>query len=293
MIRFLLSFGMSLIRLVLGTSHTDMVRCVAPLVIGMMLSACNTEELAIAAPCRSDVLFGRPGSSTGLTAEQCQPRCSCGGVTWESPDYTEADRDALLAWQLVDPPAELTSDPYETASIPEQNPREVCAVVSDASLPQSYRLRTFASREDAAASGAQVTHFGGCGLCSTLIDLAVYMRELDLTTPVRQCGLNHPAGPKEEHVECLLALGFTRPCAQIWYFNTLHTRMVCLDACLATLGDPYHLPDGGLNECLACDERLSGPVFKALAGRTRRNTGIASALCRPCKEVLAIEHHYH
>ncbi len=55
---------------------------------------------------------------------------------------------------------------------------------------------------------------------------------------------------------------------------------------------PYQLPDGALNPCLQCDEDRSGPVFKAVAGRTRRNTGIASALCRPCDEVSPLVHRY-
>jgi hypothetical protein len=91
---------------------------------------------------------------------------------------------------------------------------------------------------------------------------------------------------------CLRALGFTEPCAQIWYFNTLHTRDRCLLECLGALGQPYHHADGSLNACLVCDEVESGPVFKAVAGRTRRNTGVASAMCRPCDEVLPLVHVY-
>jgi hypothetical protein len=91
---------------------------------------------------------------------------------------------------------------------------------------------------------------------------------------------------------CLRALGFTAPCAQIWYFNTLHTRDQCLLPCLAALGQPYHQADGTLNECLVCDEEKSGPVFKAVAGRTRRNTGVPNAMCRPCAEVLPLVHVY-
>jgi len=37
---------------------------------------------------------------------------------------------------------------------------------------------------------------------------------------------------------------------------------------------------------------VSGPVFKAVAGRTRRNSGLASALCRPCESVYPLEHVY-
>jgi hypothetical protein len=39
-------------------------------------------------------------------------------------------------------------------------------------------------------------------------------------------------------------------------------------------------------------EVQSGPVFKAVAGRTRRNSGLPNALCRPCSEVTPLEHSY-
>jgi hypothetical protein len=38
---------------------------------------------------------------------------------------------------------------------------------------------------------------------------------------------------------------------------------------------------GKLNECLWCDERISGPGFKFAAGRTRRASGVKSAIPRP------------
>ena len=90
--------------------------------------------------------------------------------------------------------------------------------------------------------------------------------------------------------DCILDLGFTEPCAQIWVFNSLNTREACLVECLDALNKPSHLPDGSLNACLACDEANSGPVFKAVAGRTRRNSGIPSAICRPGDSVEAIYH---
>lgn len=130
------------------------------------------------------------------------------------------------------------------------------------------------------------------GLCSTLEDLAVYIEKPDLTEPVRACGLMYPSGPAADHIACLRALGFTEPCAQIWYFNTVHTREACLGPCLLALEAPYNNPDGTLNECLQCDEIESGAVFRAVAGRTRRNTGVPSAMCRPCSEVERLVHRY-
>ncbi len=50
--------------------------------------------------------------------------------------------------------------------------------------------------------------------------------------------------------------------------------------------------DGALNDCLQCDEDHSGPVFKATAGRTRRNSGIRSSIPRPDDEIAPVVHDY-
>ena len=70
------------------------------------------------------------------------------------------------------------------------------------------------------------------------------------------------------------------------YLGTTHA------ACMADLDAPYNNADGSLNDCLQCDEDESGAVFKAVAGRTRRNTGLASSICRPCSEVKPLIHDY-
>ncbi len=235
-------------------------------------------------------MFGVPNARTGLGDDRCGPSCACDDTSWAAPVYSAADVAALRAWELVDPPALLTADPYASPA-PPVAAGVYCAVVRDAS-PGRYRLTTFASRADAETAGTVPTHAGPCGLCSTLVDLAVYIERPDLTEPVRACGLAFPSGPAADHIQCLRDLGFTEPCAQIWYFNTVHTRDQCLGPCLLALEASYHLPDGTLNECLQCDEVQSGPVFKAIAGRTRRNTGVPSAMCRPCSEVEQLVHRY-
>jgi hypothetical protein len=262
-------------------------------IAALALGCEETAPAEAAAPgCHGEVLFGRPNAATGLTSEQCQPRCSCDGKSWEAPEYGEQEIQEILTWEIVDPPALLTEDPYAAAAPPSADPEAVCGVLPEAPGARRYRLATYGSQAAAEEAGAFPSHFGACGLCSPLVDLAVYMREPDLTEPVRACGLQHLGGDPEEHLACLEALGFDRACAQIWYYNTLHTRDACSAPCFATLGDPYHLPDGSLNACLACDEEKSGPVFKAVAGRTRRNTGLANALCRPCSEVRPLVHDY-
>jgi hypothetical protein len=252
------------------------------LAAALLLAGCGGDDDSC------DVLFGRPNEMTGLTEEQCAPRCACSGFA--APEYGMEDVEVLLTWTELDPPGLLEADPYEGTAPPAGDPDEVCAVVRAEGM--TYRVQTFAGEADATAAGATVTHFGACGLCSSLANLAVYMRYLDLTEPVRACGLEYPNGPPEDHIACLEALGFEPACAQIWYFNTRHTREACLAECLLAIDEPYHNADGTLNDCLLCDEVQSGPVFKAIAGRTRRNTGIANAMCRPCDEVRPLVHDY-
>jgi hypothetical protein len=240
------------------------------------------------------VLFGRPNDQTGLTSAQCQPSCGCGASLYEAPDYSDAFIDALITnWTLLSPYPPLTTDPYLSPPPPDDPPDSVCGVLplgtADGGV-RPYALVTYASEAVAYAAGASPTNFGHCGLCSTLVDLAVYMRVNDLTAPVQSCGLtSHSAG---DNIACLQALGFDLPCAQIYYYNTVNTRSVCLSQCLDALGQPYNLPDGGLNGCLQCDEDESGPVFQGVAGRTRRNSGLANAICRPCGEVQPLLHDY-
>jgi hypothetical protein len=62
--------------------------------------------------------------------------------------------------------------------------------------------------------------------------------------------------------------------------------------CFSHLDAHFNAPDGTLNPCLACDEEKSGSVFKAVAGRTRRRSGIPTAICRSCLGVFPAEHRY-
>ncbi len=273
-------------------SQPNLIARLACLAGVAVVAACEKPTVSVA-ECTGAELFGRPNASTGLSETECQPRCSdCDGEAWEQPEYTEKDIDALLQWQLVEPYPALTKDPYSEAAPAAPPAGTVCGMRPEPGQDKRYRLVTYSSPQAAKDAAAIVTHAGACGVCSTLKDLAVYMRENDLTAPVRECGLTHATGSAEQHVACIEALGFDRPCAQIWYFNSIHTRGLCAEPCFAALSAPYNQTDGSLNACLQCDEDKSGEVFKAVAGRTRRNTGIANAIARPCSEVHRIEHYY-
>lgn len=258
--------------------------------------------LACASPAPSDsgglpetcedgpTLFGAPNAATGLGDDACGPTCACEGEAWTAPPYDAADIAALRAWKPTVLYTPVNDDPY-AGPAPEPIPEDaVCGFLAEGN--DTYRVDTYADRAAAEAAGAKVTHTGTCGACSTLEDLAVYVEIPDLTEPVRACGLENLDGDREAHLACLRALGFTEACAWIWYWNTRNTQDACLAECLAALDAPYNAPDGSLNACLQCDEDASGPVFKAVAGRTRRNTGLPNAICRPCSEVTPLVHRY-
>jgi hypothetical protein len=247
---------------------------------------------ASAAACT--VLFGVPNARTGLTDAQCGPSCACEGLDFTPPAYDAAFIEALRGSTLVPPFEDLPTDPYAAgaAALAPAAPEAVCGVRADASAPGAYSVATYADPPALTENGATLTHFGACGVCSTLTDLAVYMAYPDLTEPVRACGLLGLSDGDAANYDCLLELGFTPPCARVWFYNTRHTRQVCLAQCLMALDSPYHLPDGTLNPCLTCDEEKSGPVFKAVAGRTRRNSGLPNAMCRPCAEANPVVHAY-
>jgi hypothetical protein len=258
--------------------------------------AASPADAGAAAVDSCGVLFGNPNPLSGLDSTQCQPRCACRDAPFEPPAYDAAFIQSLVDdWALVTPYPPLTSDPYAGPPPTADPDGTVCAVVAQGDAgakPRPYALVTFPSEDAARAAGGSVTHFGRCGLCSTLANLAVYMRENDLTAPVRACGLEPNEDGGNADVDCLTKLGFDLPCAQIWAYDTAHTRDACIGTCFAHAGDPYNQPDGALNPCIECDEVQSGPVFKAVAGRTRRNSGLPNAICRPCSEVQALVHDY-
>ena len=166
----------------------------------------------------------------------------------------------------------------------------VCAIrYTDASKAR-YEVRDFPDNVTAVNSGFIVTHQGRCGACSNLKDLAVYL-ERNLTNVVRSCGLR----VFDRFItNCLKDLGFTPQCVSIWKYNVYNTRRDCFGICMWAwvTGKPNNKPDGSLNDCLKCDEEKSGPVFKYFAGRTRRNSGIRSAIDRPTDQVYPMNHCY-
>ena len=200
---------------------------------------------------------------------------------------------AALRSKIPIEPVALKGDPYATwqAKEPPATPAgAVCGIRFEQDRIH-YRLVTFADTTAARAAGFAITHVGACGTCSTLQDLAVYLEKPDLTAPVRKCGIKWDASAR---LKCLEDLGFSAACAQTWAYNAENTRRQCLVVCMWSWldGEAPTRKDGRLNACLQCDEDRSGPVFKAIAGRTRRNSGIHSSIPRPHDEIAPVFHDY-
>eukprot|EP01133_Synstelium_polycarpum_P006798 gene6798-7903_t len=216
------------------------------------------------------------------------------------PTYNQTVIDAFNAKTLLNPPQNLTYNPYNipgfnTSSMYDSN---VCAVVyPDASDRSTYQLVNFTSAAEAEAAGAFVTHLHPCGYCSTTQDLAAYMAHMDLTSPIRDCALVTFISDKDS-LECIQhTAGFTHQCSVIWLYDALNTRKECLDICMYDyiMHVPNNVPANSttLSPCIQCDEDKSGPIFKVVAGRTRRNSGLKSAINRPANTIYNVTHYYY
>jgi hypothetical protein len=97
--------------------------------------------------------------------------------------------------------------------------------------------------------GVFLSHETPCGVCSNLVDLAVYIETPDLTNPVRLCGFTSFLSD-EINMHCLSEkIGFSEACAAIWFHNTQHTRTNCLVLCLIHLLSPANMRFGFVNPC--------------------------------------------
>jgi len=206
---------------------------------------------------------------------------------------------SLLEEPIPEYVAPVEENPYDNPDYPPEdpNPGGVCGMkwsdnIDPSSGNKKYWLKNFESETECDDAGFKVTHAGHCGSCSGLQDLGVYLRQ-NLTDPTRHCGflgiISHSLMRN-----CLQRIGFSSNCIPIWEHNILNTRKQCFDVCFLSYitGEDNNKPDGSLNDCLQCDEDKSGPNFQFFSGRTRRNSGIPSAIMRPPDEFYDMEHCY-
>ena len=206
-------------------------RPLASIAAAVLLSACGGGDTP-----GGPALFGLPDEMTGLDSSVCRPELTTAdGDAFVPPEYGAGVIEGLRSRTLIDPPPLLPGDPYRDPSLVPAPTGGICAVIPEPAAPGGYRLATFPDTATAATEGGVVTHTGPCGACSSLQDLAVYLANPNLGEPVRRCALLGRGGNDAATLDCLLDLGFSEPCAQIWASNSANTRAACLGVCLAAL----------------------------------------------------------
>lgn len=212
-------------------------------------------------------------------------------------DYTYADLSQKVKFftgliQDEDNVMTLDCDPYANSkceTTPPQAQKEdgqVCAYKYNKTSPGKYSMITYSSEEKAKAEDAFITHHGKCGVCSTAQDLAVYMNDMDLTASGKWSAMLGNFYKKDAGIQSFKNIGFSEPCATMWYYNTVQTSKMCKWTCLKEYFKPLNLKDDQcrINDCLQCDEDKSGQKFQEFAARTRRNSGLFSEIQRPCDQ---------
>ncbi|KAJ9453770.1 hypothetical protein DIPPA_31491 [Diplonema papillatum] len=229
-----------------------------------------------------------------LAAAVCVLSLAAEGGTFEPQTYARPVYTAFAEKKCLNP-ITIDTNPYDIGVPSPSAPEAVCAVKYNDTERTWYSLKTYTSVPEAEGDGAHVTHGTQCGACSALRDLSAFMEHADLTNPVRSCLLKHLLS-FERTTQCIIyKTGMTFPCAAMFAYNGINTRQQCGGICMLThlFGVPNNKPNGRLNKCLQCDEDKSGPVFKHFAGRTRRRSGLKSAIERPSDEVFAVFHDYY
>ena len=194
--------------------------------------------------------------------------------------------------KCTDPPQlDRQIDLWETA---------VCGIqydmnkLDDDQCPTEYTLQTYDTQEELLQAGAEMTHWGACGSCSTTRDFAVYLEYPDLTAKGQECGARGLL-KWSDGVECFKEVGYTHDCAVMWMYNVQHTKDKCFDVCIdfTFLGDGFNNgppPECRIADCLLCDEQMSGPFFQTVAARSRRRSGLLSKITRSCDVILIVDH---
>eukprot|EP00522_Entomoneis_paludosa_P009682 CAMPEP_0172448272 /NCGR_PEP_ID=MMETSP1065-20121228/7317_1 /TAXON_ID=265537 /ORGANISM="Amphiprora paludosa, Strain CCMP125" /LENGTH=449 /DNA_ID=CAMNT_0013199715 /DNA_START=337 /DNA_END=1686 /DNA_ORIENTATION=+ len=169
--------------------------------------------------------------------------------------------------------------------------QEVCAYnPSDPFQP----FITFDTKEEARLANMTIAHCGNCGQCSNPQDIVAYVEtRKTIAKKSKACGPKVFFGTKSDVSDCLQSkIPFSRPCANCWTDNMVNTATKCLSTCMRTLFSGFmtdnNVPGAGdqgwMNQCLFCDERMSGPAFVTCSGTARRRLGIVSEIERNPEE---------
>lgn len=154
---------------------------------------------------------------------------------------------------------------------------------------------SYDTKQEAVNAGYAVAHCGKCANCSNPWDIKAYVETRQtIAIEAKKCGSKAVFGTYEELTACLKKrIGFTDSCTKCWTNNMINTASYCLFTCMkATFtgaARTNNVKGTGnetvwLNQCIYCDEKMSGPEFVTCSGVARRRLGITSEIERKPEE---------
>ena len=165
---------------------------------------------------------------------------------------------------------------------------EVCAFHP---LNTNESFVTFDTKEAAVSAGYKVAHCGKCASCSDPSDIKTYVETRQIIAKLaKKCALVALFGSPDELTDCLHEnIGFSVPCTECWTENMIstakHCLYTCMEATLTGVARENNIKGLGnetvrLNQCIYCDEKMSGSAFVQCSGVARRRLGIVSEIER-------------
>jgi hypothetical protein len=165
---------------------------------------------------------------------------------------------------------------------------DVCAFNS---LDSKEPFISYTSKQDALDAGYIVAHCGKCGHCSNPFDIRQYVEtRKTIARTAKKCGVYAVFGTYDELTACLEErIGFTHLCTECWTDNMISTASRCLFTCMKAMftetATTNNVKGTGkktvwLNQCIYCDEKMSGPAFVQCSGVARRRLGVVSEIER-------------
>ncbi|CAB9516267.1 expressed unknown protein [Seminavis robusta] len=132
----------------------------------------------------------------------------------------------------------------------------------------------------------KILNCGGCGGCSNRHDIKLYHDKRDTLTGIMVECAQADFIFRGDALECLKERsGLTEHCASCWVLNYVCNTHNCIRTCIKHRYLPF-LPSWNawnsepLDPCIACDEKLCGPVFVDCAGANRRRAGVITDIER-------------
>ena len=169
---------------------------------------------------------------------------------------------------------------------------EVCAFNP---LNANEPFVSFDTKDDAVNAGYKVVHCGKCASCSNPLDIKTYVETRQIIVEkAKKCFVVAIFGTPDELTDCLHdVIGFSLPCTKCWTENMIndvkHCLYTCAEATLTGVARENNIQGLGnetvrLNQCIYCDEKMSGPAFVTCSGVARRRLGIVSEIERSPEE---------